>query len=114
MKKQLSLVMLSLSWVAWLIAVFALPITADSTVKDFSHDSVSNLLQPTQIQFTASPELLEIPEFKVDWTLKSKLNSDWYYDLLSPSGVYLSPSFFNKSLPLFDVKDTFIHFYYTW
>src|SRR5690606_16761531 len=112
MKKQLSLVMISLSWVAWLVAVFAFPIIVDSSAKDFSHDSVSSLNGPAQIQFNAAPELLEIPEFKVDWSLDSKLNPVWYFDLLSPNEAYLSSSFFKTSLPLFDVKDTFIHFSY--
>ena len=114
MKKQLSLVMISLSWVAWLVAVFVFPVSSYSFNKDFSQDSVSNLSQITHIQFNATPELLEIPEFKVDWSLNAKLNPDWYFDLISPSEVYLSPSFFKKSISLFDVKETFIHFFYTW
>lgn len=114
MKKQLSLVMIALSWVAWLVAVFAFPISENSTLKDFSHDSVSTINGLAQIQFNSGPELLEIPEFKVDWSLNAKLNPDWYFDLLSPRKAYLSPSFFKKSIPLFDVKVTFLHFFHTW
>ena len=114
MKKQLSLGMISLSWVAWLVAVFVFPISEDSSSIDYSVHSVSNINGLAQIQFNSGPELLEIPEFKVDWSLNSKLNPDWYFDLLSPSKAYLSPSFFKKSIPLFDVKDTFIHFFYSW
>lgn len=114
MKKLLSTVMISLSWIMWFIAVFAFPVPAVSSTQDFSHDSFSNPTALAQIQFNASPELLEIPEFKVDWSLNAKLNPEWYVDLISPSEVYLPSSFFKKSTPLFDVKDTFIHFFYTW
>ena len=114
MKKQLSIVMISLSWVIWFIAVFAFPVSNSSSTGDFSQDSVSSSLHLTKIQFNPSPEILEIPEFKVDWSLNTKLNSDFNFELLNPYKSYLSPAFFKKSVPLFDVKDTFIHFFYTW
>ena len=114
MKKQLSTLMISLSWVIWFIAVFAFPADTNYASSDHLQDSVSNPLHLSQIQFKASPELLEIPEFKVDWSLNTKLNSDFKFELLSPYKAYLSPSFFKKSVPLFDVKETFIHFFYTW
>lgn len=106
--------MISLSWVLWFVAVFSFPITIASADKDFSRDSISSLNGPAQIQFNSNSELLEIPEFKVDWSLNARLNPDWYFDSISPSGVYLSSSFFKKSTPLFDVKVTFIHFFHTW
>ncbi|PZX53922.1 hypothetical protein LV84_03030 [Algoriphagus ratkowskyi] len=112
MKKQLSTVMISLSWVLWFAAVIAFPV--DSGAHHFSHDSVSALPTHKLIQYNCSPELLEIPNFKVDWSLNAKLNPAWYVDLHFLNEVYLSPSFFKKSTPLFDVKDTFIHFFYTW
>ena len=114
MNKQLSLVMITLSWVAWLVAVFAFPIAVDTSVKELTYDSVSSVNGLSKHQFNISPDSLEIPTFKVDWTLHAKLNPAWYVDLFNIAGVYLSSSFFKKSLPLFDVKDTFIHFYYTW
>tara|TARA_R110002020_G_C15850439_1_gene736077 strand:+ start:269 stop:613 length:345 start_codon:yes stop_codon:yes gene_type:complete len=114
MKKQFSLLILSISWILWFVAVFTFPVSLVSTNIDYTHDSISNLEQVAKIQFNAAPELLEIPEFKIDWSLNAKLNPEWYFDFLSPFKVYLASSFFKKSIPLFDVKDTFIHFYYTW
>ncbi|MEB2775920.1 hypothetical protein SYJ56_11425 [Algoriphagus sp. D3-2-R+10] len=114
MKNQLSIVLFSLSWVLWFGAVLAFPVSTDFAINDFSHDSVSNHVQHINIQLNASPELVEIPDFKVDWSLNAKLNPNWYFDLLHPGKVYLSSSFFKKSIPLFDVKDTFLHFFYTW
>lgn len=114
MKKQLSILMISLSWVIWFVAVFAFPFTPNSKASDASLNSISNSLHLTKIQFNSIAELLEIPEFKVDWSLDTKLNSYFNFELLSPYKAYLSPSFFKKSVPLFDVKDTFIHFFYTW
>ncbi|MFC5623810.1 hypothetical protein [Algoriphagus winogradskyi] len=114
MKKQLSFLVISLSWVIWFIAVFAFPVSTTSTHTDFSHDSVSNHIQLSANPLSAGIDILKIPEFKVDWSLNYKLNSDYKFELISPYKAYLSPSFFKKSLPLFDVKDTFIHFFYTW
>ncbi|WP_111610348.1 hypothetical protein [Algoriphagus yeomjeoni] len=114
MKKQLSFCMISLSWVMWFVAVIAFPVSIESSNIDLSHDSVSNHIQLSTIQFNAGPEILKIPEFKVDWSLNYKLNSNCKFEFVSPYKTYLSPSFFKKSLPLFDVKDTFIHFFYTW
>lgn len=114
MIKQFSILMISLSWVLWFASVFSFPVSIDSSGNDYSHDSVSNLAQLTKIQFNAPPELLEIPEFKVDWSLNAKLNPNWYFDFLSPFKVCLPPSFFKKSIPLFDIKDIFIHFFYPW
>ncbi|PZX55798.1 hypothetical protein [Algoriphagus chordae] len=68
--------MISLSWVIWLVAIFAFPLSQDSSTKDFSKDSVSNLTQATNIQLNAATEVLEIPENKVDWSLNRKLSSE--------------------------------------
>lgn len=106
--------MISLSWIIWFVAVFAFPITTNSTASGSSLDSVSNAVHLTKIHFNSTAELLEIPEFKVDWSLDTKLNSYFNFELLSPYKAYLSPSFFKKSAPLFDIKDTFIYFFYTW
>lgn len=106
--------MVSLSWILWFIAVFAFPLTTKSADSGYSLDSVSSSRQLTKIQFNSTAELLEVPEFKVDWSLTAKLNSDFNFEQISPYKAYLSPSFFKKSSPLFDVKDTFIHFFYTW
>ncbi|MDR7131953.1 hypothetical protein J2X69_004319 [Algoriphagus sp. 4150] len=114
MKKQLSIVMISLSWVIGFMAVFAFSGTVEASENNRSHESVSSLVQFSSNQFNAGTELLEIPEFKIDWSLNAKLNPEWYVDLLTPGKVYLASSFFKKSVPLFDVKDTFIHFFYTW
>ncbi len=106
--------MISLSWVIGFMAVFAFSSPNESSENNHSHDSVSNLVQFSKIQFNSGTEILEIPEFKVDWSLNAKLNPAWYVDLLNPCKAYLASSFFKKSLPLFDVKDTFIRFFYPW
>ncbi|WP_192350440.1 hypothetical protein [Algoriphagus sp. Y33] len=54
------------------------------------------------------------PSFVVDWSLWSKFNAQWIsidYGVKDASDFYL---FFKKSIALFDVKETFIHFFYTW
>lgn len=85
--------MISLSWVARLVAVFVFPISDDYSSREYSVRAVSTINGLAQLRFNAGPDILEIPEFKVDWSLNSKLNPDWYFDLLSPSKAYLSPSF---------------------
>lgn len=114
MRKQLSIVMIALSWVLWFAAVFAFPISSDASATDFSRSSVSHIKGLVQVQFNAGAELVEIPEFKVDWSLNAKLNPSWHVGLISPSKVRLSSSFFKKSVSLFDVKETFKHFFHTW
>ncbi|WP_425638290.1 hypothetical protein ACPUEN_02705 [Algoriphagus yeomjeoni] len=54
------------------------------------------------------------PSFVVDWSVWAKFNSTW--NSLSNEGdsTSLFHALFKKSFPLFDVKVTFIHFFYTW
>ncbi|SMP26254.1 hypothetical protein [Algoriphagus winogradskyi] len=54
------------------------------------------------------------PPFCIDWSVWSKFNSTWIPFEVEVGEAFLHSSFFKKSLPLFDVKETFIHFFYTW
>lgn len=115
MRKQLSVLMISFSWVVWLAAVFAFPShTWTSFPESARHDTTVKISDGNSLQFSPSVDRLEVPSFKVDWRLSGKLNSEWIPAFYSSVNTFRPSSFFKKSRPLFDVKTTFIQFFYTW
>ena len=56
-----------------------------------------------------------IPSFAVDWTLWSNFCPEWFEFYFFDKSFF--PSFLgngNKSIPFFDVTQTFIHFFHPW
>lgn len=112
-KKQIAL-FLGLVWLVSFTAFMSFPAHAEhySQQKE-SFTRLQESVAPT-IHLLRSYETPKTPPFSVDWTVWSKFNSPW--DSLNQAlrQGFLQPSFFKKSLPLFDVKETFIQFFYTW
>jgi len=112
MKKQLSITMISLSWMAWLIAVFSFP--APHIKDNAGHETAVNDLSFSQtMQLNGSAEVPEIFDYKVAWSFISSAVYSWEFKHFTKISDQVF-SFSKKSTPLFDVKITFIHFYYTW
>lgn len=115
MNKRLAASMIFLSWIFGLLAFFQFqPVQAESShskqeiyaypLSDSNFDN--SLAQSVQV---------EVPSFKVDWKLYGKLNASGVH--IQVKSLLSSPSekgLPEKSSPLFDVKTTFLHFFYTW
>lgn len=112
-KKRLSIALISLSWTFWMVTALAFPAKLDQKSKEDHSPSVSGLVHSAHDQFLSSVETIGIPHFQIDWSLTGKLNPDWI-TIFSRELFYKFPSFHESSLPFFDVKITFIQFYYTW
>ncbi|REG94214.1 hypothetical protein [Algoriphagus antarcticus] len=114
MNKQLSAVMISLSLGIWLVAVCNFSGQPNFQVKQTSISVLSDLSSLPDLQFFELGNHPEVPGFKVDWSLSGKLNSEIEsFGSLSEIGC-LTNSFFKKLVTLFDVKITFLHFFYPW
>lgn len=114
MKKQKIAFLLSLAWLIGLIAVFSFPpaIKADSRFP-FQKSELREITAPDLI-YRSSGQTLEVPAFKADLSILDLISSKCSADFGPSSSKYLSPSFFTKSRPLFDVLITFFYFFYTW
>lgn len=114
MKKQLSALMISLSLGIWLVAVFNFSGQSNSQVQQTTISVVSDLSVLPDLKFFELTNHPEVPTFKVDWSLTGKLNSALEsFANLSDLGC-LTSSFFKKIDVLFDIKITFLHFFYPW
>ncbi len=106
--------MLSFSWLTGFItAFFFLAVDVKVSEKSERTSIVQEISNP-DFHTRILTEKIEIPSLKIDWNLSWRLNSDWIPSFIRPSTFYLSPSFFQKSRALFDVKALFIHFFHTW
>lgn len=114
MTKLLSLLMISLSWVIGMIAVFSFDQVAQSQDHQVSIQANFDFSQDYEIEISGTNLSLEIPSFKIDWQLFGKHNSDWE----SLSRTILTKlslqEYLKKTLVLFDVKSLFLHFFYPW
>lgn len=114
MKKQKIALILSLFWLIGLAAAFSFPPAVKTNVaRPDNQSSLSELFSP-ELAFRTPGENPEVPGFKADLGYTDFANSDVQVDWLPPHTPYLSPGFFKKSRPLFDVLTTFFHFFYTW
>ncbi len=114
MKKLLSLVMISLSWIVGMIAVFSFDQVNQVEDHGVSIHSNFNFSQDYEIEISSPSLGVEIPSFKIDWQLFGKLNSNWDFFSSLISTTISKPDFTKKALALFDVKSLFLHFYYPW
>jgi hypothetical protein len=114
MKKQLSAVMISLSLGLWLVAVFNFSIEPTPKIQQTSISAFSNVSSLPDLHFFELGNHPEVPGFKVDWSLTGKLSIALEsFASLSDKGC-LTTSFFKKSVSLFDIKITFLQFFYPW
>lgn len=114
MNKKLIAYFLGLVWLVSLAAFLSIPIHSDhSGATDRKLVTIQESVSPS-FSFIASNYTPKTPSFMVDWTLWSKFNSHWVPIEIELGEAFLHSSFFKKSLPLFDVKETFIHFFHTW
>lgn len=115
MYKKLSISVLSLSWTFGLIALLSFnPVNGQGLdhIETSVHESLTTAIS-NPLAFVLDAEL-EIPKFKIDWNTFGKLNSNWSFQPIE----HVLGSVWNqippKSHALFDVKITFIQFFYTW
>jgi hypothetical protein len=101
----------------WLLN-FTVPLTTVSSAE--SKDS--QMKQLATLQEVTTPSMLLLlptdkpitPPFTIDWGLWSNFNSTWTALQILTKDLSLSFPLFKKSFSLFDVKETFIQFFYTW
>lgn len=114
MNKQLSAFMISLSLGIWLVAVFNFSEQPNFQVQQTSVSVFSNLSGLPDLKFFELGNHPEVPRFKVDWSLTGKLNSELSSIASFADEGCLTSSFFKKVVALFDVKITFMHFFFPW
>lgn len=59
-------------------------------------------------------ESIEIPGFQLHLKFNGLNNFTWIPSFLDSRKDHLLSTIFKKSFPLFDVKDTYFHFFYSW
>ncbi|WP_057936153.1 hypothetical protein [Algoriphagus resistens] len=114
MKKQRIAYLLGL---VWLLGLSVTCLALSKTDAERPWTAGLEIVQEASIQVSAvlvCSDSPKTPSFAVDWSLWSRFNAQWVslgYEVKGASDFYL---FFKKSLALFDVKETFAHFFYTW
>lgn len=114
MKKQKIALLLSCFWLLGLAAAFSFPPDAKTGFELQNNQSVVSELFSPELTFRSSGENTEVPGFKAELGFSGFLNSAVNIEWLPSHSQYLSPAFFKKSQPLFDVLVTFFYFFYTW
>ncbi|OOG74813.1 hypothetical protein [Algoriphagus sp. A40] len=114
MKKQKIALLLSLSWLIGLIAIFSFPPSIKSAAEPHSQHSELREITAPDLVLRASGQTPEVPAFKADLHFSDLLSANSKTDFVPSITQYLSPSFFTKSRPLFDVLITFFYFFHTW
>jgi hypothetical protein len=114
MKKSKIALLLSCFWLLSLSITFSFPPRAKSGTDLKANQSVLSELPAIELAFRNSGENPEVPGFKADIGLSGFLNSSEKIEWLPSHSQYLSPAFFKKSRPLFDVLITFFYFFHTW
>lgn len=112
-KKQIAF-FLGLIWLVSFTAFMSIPTRASHFTSDDENLSTLHESVAPTIHLLGSSDTPKTPPFSVDWTVWSKFNSQWSSLNLALGTDFFQPSFFKKSLPLFDVIETFIQFFYTW
>ncbi|MBN7816520.1 hypothetical protein [Algoriphagus pacificus] len=96
-----------------LFSFFVQAVPSPSKNQEHRYDHVQQASFPVDLA-TILEESIEIPGFEFNPTWLGLANSGFISVLLDPKGKHLSATFFKKSLALFDVKITFLQFFYTW
>jgi hypothetical protein len=106
--------LLTLCWIIGMSAVFSFPPKIETNAYADIPSAVVGEIQGPQIHFRTVSGPPQIPPFEVDWSVIHKFNSIWIPDFKQVFLEYFAPAFFQKSRALFDVKETFIRYFYTW
>ncbi|OYX15543.1 MAG: hypothetical protein B7Z16_13280 [Algoriphagus sp. 32-45-6] len=114
MKKQQIALFLSFCWAIGLVAVFSFPPTQKSQSRVQENTVVQELSSPHFHLRTSSAGSTSVPGFEVDWSLFSRLNSDWVPSSILPFTRYFAPTFFQKSRGLLNHFQFFIQYFYSW
>ncbi|HSF54658.1 MAG TPA: hypothetical protein VLA71_12940 [Algoriphagus sp.] len=110
MSKRLSLGVLLANWIVGICFILLLPQSADAAT---AVDGKS-FLQTSKSLISESANLPEVPslEFDLKFFTASGLFNSPFYSLHSGSLDFPDSKY--GTIPFFDVKQTFIHFFYTW
>jgi len=103
-----------LCWFIGFIAFTSFTPRNDSRNGHMGTETFLNQDQAHQVDIRVSSELPKTPPFKVDWSLIHRLNTPWKSEELHLNSAYLAPSFFQKSISHFNVRETFCHFFFSW
>ncbi len=114
MKKRLSAFFITLCWVIGMMAVFSFPPKIDLHEVNASRKTVLKELSSPDLHLRTSSGEFKSPPFEIDWRLSAKLNSEWIPDFLTTEIAHISPSFFQKSRSLLDIRQFFIQYFYSW
>jgi len=110
MSKQIPLGILLANWIVGLFFVLLTPLSVDvvSSVDGKSY------LQTSQGLLSEIGDLAEKPPLELD--LKVALPSEAFKGLLVHSKAAVATGLYSaySTVPFFDVKQTFIHFFFTW
>jgi len=110
MSKQIPLGILLANWIVGLFFVLLTPLSTDTV----SSVDGKSYLQTSQGLISEIGDLAEKPLFDLD--LKAALPSSGFKDLLVHSKPAAASMLYSaySTVPFFDVKQTFIHFFFTW
>ncbi|GMQ23917.1 hypothetical protein Aoki45_05990 [Algoriphagus sp. oki45] len=115
MIRRLAISFLSLSWVLGFCSFFLLS-TPDFTQVNTQQEVKIQSVDLVRFSSTVPQQIkVEIPTFKIDWNSFGKFNAEDLFRLLplqKASLQILEEQYRPKSL--FDVKITFLHFFFTW
>ncbi len=114
MKKLLSTLMISFSWIIGLIAVSSFDQVSQIENQQVSIQANFDFSQDYEIEISSTNLSVEIPSFKIDWQLFGKLNSVWETFSRSIITELSLQEYLKKTIVLFDVKSLFLHFFYPW
>lgn len=114
MKKRLFTFFIALSWVVGMMAVFSIPSKINLVEGKYAGQTVLNELSIPDFPFRTYIENIETPPFEIDWRLSAKLNPEWIPDFLNTEIAHISPSFFQKSRALLDIRQFFMRYFYSW
>jgi uncharacterized membrane-anchored protein YitT (DUF2179 family) len=114
MKKLLSLIMISLSWIIGMTAIFTFDQIPSQNGQSSSVQTSIEFSQSYEFEISSTNLSVNIPNFKIDWKLFGKYNTVWEIISRSILTELALQEFIKKSFVLFDIKSIFLHFFYPW
>lgn len=113
-KKGIAL-LLGFVWFLHLTSIVIVPVQFDPISQETERIDVVHEASIPSVSVLVSTGRSVIPGFMVDWTLWSNFCPGWFEFYFFDKFSFLSfLSNGNKSIPFFDVTQTFIHFFHPW